>query len=64
MKEWITQNKKSLLGENQPEPKVAAAEVRREVVTVRRATVPGKVEPATTTDYAVGPTISTSWIYL
>ena len=64
MKERITRNKKSLLGENQAEPKAVAAAVRRAAVTARRATEPGIAEPATPTEHAAGSTISTSWIYL
>ena len=55
---------KSLLGENQAEPKDIAAAARREADTARRTTATGKDEPATSTGHAVVSTISTSWIYL
>ena len=64
MKEWITRNKKSLLGENQAEPKAVEAEVRRAASTAPRATEKGKIAKATTTEHASGSTISTCRIYL
>ena len=53
-----------LLGEGQSEAKVVVAEVGGVVVTVRRATEPRVVVPATAAVHAVRPTISTRRIGL
>ena len=62
--EWITQDKKPLLGENQAKTKAVAAGARRVAVTERRATSPGIEVPATSTEHATEPIISTCRINL
>ena len=53
-----------LLGEGKAEPKEVVTIRRRVDATVRRATVPRIVEPATATGHAVRPTLWTLWVGL